>query len=183
MPVNPMPVNPVPVNPPPVNAANLPVPFPLRFESLAPGPFSALFELGDAELARRGARRFIVPADPGIGYPCRVSLAFATAGEEVLLVNHRHLDLATTPYRAEGPVFVRRGVAAYARTEAFPDIIMQREMAVRAYDRDGMMIEAELAAKADLIALTGQWLGRGDIAHVDYHSARRGCFFCRVRRD
>lgn len=161
-----------------VHAGSLPV----RFESLTLHPFADLLTLGDEELLRRGARRFIVPENPGIGYPCRVSLAFARAGEAVLLVNHRHLDLSTTPYRAEGPVFVREGAKAYARTGDYPEIIMQREMAVRAYDAAGMMIEAELAAKDGLIELTEQWLRRADVAHVDYHSARRGCFFCRVRR-
>lgn len=154
---------------------------PVRFESLTLLPFAPLLPLDEEELLHRGARRFVVPDNPGIGYPCRVSLAFARAGEEVLLVNHRHLDLATTPYRAEGPVFVRKNAQPYTRVGDYPEIVMQREMAVRAYDAAGMMIEAELAAKSELIALTEQWLGRGDVAHVDYHSARRGCFFCRVR--
>ncbi len=155
---------------------------PVRFESLTLHPFVDLLALGDDELLRCGARRFIVPENPGIGYPCRVSLAFARAGEAVLLVNHRHLDQPTTPYRAEGPVFVRESASAYARNEEYPEIIMQREMAVRAYDAAGMMVEAELAGKDDLIDLTERWLTRADVAHVDYHSARRGCFFCRVRR-
>jgi hypothetical protein len=150
------------------------------FESLRPEPFAPFFALSDAELVARGMRRVIAPDNPGIGYPCRVSLAFARAGEELLLVNHRHLDRATTPYRAEGPVFVRRGVPVFAGREAYPEIIMQREMAVRAYDHEGMMIEAELAAKDDLVRLTEEWLARPAIAHVDYHSARRGCFFCRA---
>ncbi|HRE19577.1 MAG TPA: DUF1203 domain-containing protein [Rhabdaerophilum sp.] len=170
----------------PANAAHsirdLSQPLAIRVQSLAAEPFIDLFALGDAELVQRGARRFVVPENPGIGYPCRVSLAFARAGEEVLLVNHRHLDLATTPYRAEGPVFVRRAARAYAQTRDYPEIVMQREMAVRAYDASGMMVEAELAAKTDLVALTEEWLRRGNVDHVDYHSARRGCFFCRVWR-
>jgi hypothetical protein len=151
------------------------------FESLQPEGFASFFMLTDAALAARGMRRVRAPENPEIGYPCRVSLEFARAGEELLLVNHRHLDLATTPYRAEGPVFVRRGASAFAGQGAYPDIIMRREMAVRAYDHAGMMVEAELAAKDDLVRLTGEWLARGDVAHVDYHSARRGCFFCRAR--
>jgi len=155
---------------------------PVRFESLQPGPFAPLFALSDAELLACGMRRYVAPDNPGIGYPCRVSLAFAKAGEELLLVNHRHLDMPTTPYRAEGPVFIRKGVTAYAQSGEYPEIIMQREMSVRAYDHAGIMIEADLAAKDDLVAMTEQWLARADVAHVDYHSARRGCFFCRARR-
>lgn len=154
----------------------------LRFQSLSPEAFAPLFELTDAALFDRGMRRVIASEEPGINYPCRVSLDYARAGEELLLVNHRHLDRGTTPYRAEGPVYVRRVAEAYAATSAFPPIIMQREMAVRAYDHDGIMVEADLAAKDELKALTRAWLARPDVAHVDFHSARRGCFFCRVFR-
>jgi hypothetical protein len=153
----------------------------LAFESLRPEPFAPFFTFTDTDLVARGMRRVIAPADPGIGYPCRVSLAFARAGEELLLVNHRHLDIATSPYRAEGPVFVRRGAPSFAQGGAYPEIIMRREMAMRAYDHAGMMVEAELAEKDVLVRLTEEWLERPEIAHVDFHSARRGCFFCRAR--
>jgi hypothetical protein len=156
-------------------------PIAIRVESLAPDAYAPLFALSEAELMARGMRRTIAPDNPGIGYPCRVSLEFARAGEELLLVNHRHLDRSTTPYRAEGPVFIRRD-AVKARHDVYPEIILQREMAVRAYDHAGIMAEADLAAKGDLIALTETWLARPDVAHVDFHSARRGCFFCRIRR-
>lgn len=152
----------------------------LRFESLRPETFAPLFTLSDPALFDRGMRRVIAPDNPGINYPCRVSLDYPVAGEELLLVNYRHLDQPTTPYRAEGPVFVRRLAKAYAGGAMFPPIIMQREMAVRAYDRAGMMIEADLAAKEALVAMTLAWLARDEVAHVDFHSARRGCFFCRA---
>ncbi|CAN1552795.1 Protein of unknown function DUF1203 [Rhabdaerophilaceae bacterium] len=154
-------------------------PNPLRFESLQPDRFAPLFALSDAALFDLGVRRVIASDNPGINYPCRVSLDYPKAGEELLLVNHRHLDMPTTPYRAEGPVFVRRIAQAYAGTD-FPPVIMQREMAVRAYDHAGMMVEADLAARDALVALTHSWLARADMAHVDFHSARRGCFFCRA---
>lgn len=154
----------------------------LVIESLAYAPFAALFALDDAELERIGARRMIATEVPGFGYPCRVSLAFAKAGEELLLVNHRHLDMPTTPYRAEGPIFVRRDAQEFGRSAQFPEIVMKREMAVRAYDHAGIMVEAELAGGEALKALAAEWLARPEIAHVDIHSARRGCFFCRVRR-
>jgi hypothetical protein len=152
----------------------------LVVEALAPEDYAALFVLSDAELHARGIRRTFATENPGISYPCRVSLDFASAGEELLLLNHRHLDVSTTPYRAEGPVYVRRVATQFRFMGEWPAIIMQREMAVRAYDREGIMVEADLAAKDDLKALTLAWLARPDVAHVDFHSARRGCFFCRM---
>lgn len=155
---------------------------PIRVESLESALYASLFGLSDGALEARGIRRQFASAEPGINYPCRVSLGYAQAGEELLLLSHRHLDMPGTPYRAEGPVYVRRIAQAYARKGEFPEIILQRAMAVRAYDASGMMIAAELAEKEALKQLTREYLARPDIAHVDFHSARRGCFFCRIRR-
>jgi hypothetical protein len=147
---------------------------------LAAEPFQPLFALDDAELHQRGIRRMVAPDNAGIGYPCRVSLAFARPGEELLLLNYRHLDDAHSPYRAEGPIFVRQQAKQFRSEGEWPEIVMQRAMSVRAYDHDGIMIEADLAEKDALKSLVSAWLSRPDVAHVDIHSTRRGCFFCRL---
>src|SRR3546814_6946529 len=54
---------------------------------LSPEPFAPLFEMSDAELAARGARR--VTADADRGFPCRISLEDARAGEELILLQDR----------------------------------------------------------------------------------------------
>lgn len=151
-------------------------------EALPASLFSSFFELDDDQLIQRGMRRVFAPENPGAGYPCRVSLEFARPGEELLLVNYRHLGMSTTPYRAEGPIFVRRNAVARPDDGTFPETVMHWAMAVRAYDHAGIMIEADIAEKDALQALTRTWLARPDVAHVDMHSMRRGCFFCRIRR-
>ncbi|MGL5448010.1 MAG: DUF1203 domain-containing protein [Rhabdaerophilum sp.] len=143
-------------------------------------PFQPLFALDDAELHQHGIRRMFAPHEAGIGYPCRISLAFAQAGEELLLLNYRHLDYAHSPYRAEGPIFIRRQATQFRWQGEWPEIVMQRAMSVRAYDHEGIMVEADLAEKDVLKGLASEWLARSDVAHVDIHSARRGCFFCRL---
>ncbi len=148
---------------------------------LAAEPFQPLFALDDAELRERGIRRMIAPDDAGIGYPCRVSLEFARPGEELLLLNDRHLDDAHSPYRAEGPIFIRQQAMQFHWEGEWPEIVMQRAMSVRAYDHDGIMIEADLAEKDALKDLVSEWLSRSHVAHVDIHSTRRGCFFCRLK--
>ncbi|WP_331716765.1 DUF1203 domain-containing protein [Stenotrophomonas sp. MMGLT7] len=45
------------------------------------------------------------------GFPCRVSLEEARVGEELLLLHHMHQP-AHAPYRAAGPIYVRRGAVA-----------------------------------------------------------------------
>lgn len=154
----------------------------IAVEGLDPAPFALLFALSDEELAQRGIRRVFASENPGINYPCRVSLDYPAAGEELLLLNYRHLDKPGSPYRAEGPVFVRRAARRYARSGIYPPIAMQRMMSLRAYDTEGMMLEADVAEKDGLKAQVAEWLARPEIAHVDVHSMRRGCFFCRIER-
>src|SRR5438105_14352003 len=76
--------------------------------------FLPLFELSDAELAKRGARRMIVDASPG--FPRRVSLEDAEVGERVILLNYTHQPTAS-PHRANGPIFVGE-IAGQARVDA-----------------------------------------------------------------
>src|SRR3546814_3520640 len=63
---------------------------------LDPEPFAPLFAMSDAELAALGACR--VTADADRGFPCRISLEDARAGEELILLHHVGYDVAT-PYR------------------------------------------------------------------------------------
>src|SRR3546814_13392189 len=69
-------------------------PYTTLFRSgLSPEPFAALFALDDAALAARNARRVTATADRG--FPCRVSLADARAGEQLILLHHISHDVAT----------------------------------------------------------------------------------------
>src|SRR5579863_4661393 len=95
-------------------------------------PFASLFSLSDQALAEIDAQRVIATQKPG--YPCRVSLEDAEIGEELLLLPYVHQP-ARSPYRASGPIFVRR-TARQRRLAAgvIPDYVRLRQMSVRAYD-------------------------------------------------
>lgn len=154
----------------------------ISVQGLPVARFAPLFELPDTELAKRGICREFATASPGFSYPCRVSLAFAEEGEELLLLNYRHLDRTDSPYRAEGPIYVRRNGVQFIGQGEYPEIVMQRMMSIRAYDGVGMMREAEVAEKGALEAQVADWFARPEIRHIDVHSMRRGCFFCRIER-
>jgi hypothetical protein len=79
-----------------------------QFVALDPLPFRELHALDDGALRARGARRMTCVDAPGM--PCRVSLEDARPGERVLLLTHRHLDV-DTPYRSDGPIYVREGAS------------------------------------------------------------------------
>jgi hypothetical protein len=68
-----------------------------QFVALPIESFTNLFSMNDAELASLGARRMTVDERPG--YPCRVSLMDAPAGEHVILTSFQHHD-ANSPYQS-----------------------------------------------------------------------------------
>jgi hypothetical protein len=151
-----------------------------RITALDPARFAPLFALSDEDLARHLARRMIVAESPGT--PCRVSLADAEPGEEVLLVNHTHLD-AASPYRASHAVFVRRdAVRAEPAAGEVPEMLRRRTLSLRGFDADAMLVAADLAEGTDLAPALDRLLADPAVAHVDIHFARHGCYAARAER-
>lgn len=151
-----------------------------QLRGLDPVPFQPLFELPDEALSARGMRR--MRADAPVGYPCRASLADAAVGEEVLLLSFEHQP-ADSPYRAAGPIFVRRGVERAARfVGELPAYLTARLLSVRAYDATDGIADAEVVPGAEAAPLFERLLARCDVAYLHVHFARHGCFACRVDR-
>lgn len=152
-----------------------------RIHALPLAPFQPLFNLDDAALAAMGARRMV--ADAPNAAPCRVSLTDAEPGERLILLNHRHLDAPASPYRGEGPVFVREA-ATGARPEAseIPDMLGRRLLSARVYDADWMMIDADVVEGRDIGDRLERWFLDPTTVVVQLHTARRGCFMAEARR-
>lgn len=143
-------------------------------------PFRPLFGLDDAALAAHGVTRMRVDAKPG--FPCRITLEDAEPGESVLLLNWRHLD-GDTPYRADGPIFVRES-APETRVvrNAIPGQQRSRLLSVRAYDAGGWMRDAEVVEGVDLEPLIARFFADPEVTYLHAHNARRGCYACRIDR-
>ncbi|WP_245626236.1 DUF1203 domain-containing protein [Stenotrophomonas humi] len=142
--------------------------------------FAALFQLDDAALAARQIKRVV--AHEAKAFPCRVSLLDAAVGEELLLLPYQHQP-ADSPYRASGPIFVRRGaVAADLAVDEIPMAMLHRLMSLRAYDAAHQIIDAEVC-DGTAVAV---WLQRAfddeAVAYVHLHHARYGCYSCRANR-
>jgi hypothetical protein len=147
---------------------------------LEPGLFEPLFNLDDAELAARGMRWMRV--DAPVGYPCRISLEDAPVGEQVLLLPFVHQD-SRSPYRASGPIFVRRGIREARRVVGeLPPYLTRRPLSVRAYDATDEMVDADVIDGKSVEPLIERYLGRDDVAYLHVHFAKRGCYACRVER-
>ena len=142
--------------------------------------FQPLFGLDETELRARGITRMTADAKPG--YPCRVTLEDAEPGETLLLLNWRHLD-ADSPYRSDGPIFVRESATATrALRNAIPEQQRTRLLSVRAYDAEGWMRDAEVVEGIALESLIERFFADPRVAFLQAHNARRGCYACRIDR-
>lgn len=142
--------------------------------------FAPLFELSDEELRARGIQRRL--ADESPGFPCRISLQDAALGEELLLLPHVHHDV-DSPYRASGPIFVRRGARqALLPPGEVPEVVTRRLISARAYDKQHLMVTGEVCEGVQVAATLQRLLADERVAYIQLHNARQGCFSCHVNR-
>lgn len=152
-----------------------------RIRPLPLAPFQPLFEMDDEALLQIGARRMV--ADAPHAAPCRVSLTDAEPGERLILFSHRHLDAPASPYRGEGPVFVREtAVEAAPAPGEVPDMLGRRLLSIRAWDADWMMTDADVVEGRDLAGRLEAWFADAGVATIHLHTARRGCFMAAAQR-
>ncbi|MGY3038986.1 hypothetical protein ACVWWQ_000573 [Rhodanobacter sp. TND4EL1] len=151
-----------------------------RLSGIDHHPFEALFLLSDDQLVQHGAMRRI--ANEANAFPCRVSLEDARVGEELLLLPYRHQDVAS-PYRASGPIFIRRGATRRVlAVNEVPSYVTRRLISLRAYDQTDMMIGASVCEGHATAVELQQCFDNPAVAYVHLHNARQGCFSCIAER-
>lgn len=151
-----------------------------RISGLSPDPFRHLYGLSDAELAKQGVKRYVV--DAPAGFPDRIEMRDASPGETVLLLNHV-CQPADTPYRASHAIFVREGAeTTYDRVDEVPDVMRLRLMSLRAYDKDGMMLDADVVEGREIEGIIERFFANPDVAYIHAHNAKRGCYSGRIDR-
>jgi Protein of unknown function (DUF1203) len=151
-----------------------------RIKGLPAEDFNHLFALTDEELAKlRVVRRVADDRQPG--YPCRVSLTDSKPGDELLLVNYEHLPVES-PYRMRFAVFVRKGDETYDKIDTVPEQLRQRTLAVRAFDRHGMMLSFELADGRELEPTIDKLFANANAEYLHVHFAAPGCYAARIER-
>lgn len=150
-----------------------------RIEGLRRADFAHLFALNDAELAAHNAVRVTAT---GPGFPCRVSLEDAKAGEQLILLNYTSHDVAT-PYRSSYAIYVREGADEIAPLiDATPPVFEGRPLGLRAFDQDGMLKDAALALPGQADAKIRELFAGDNIAYIHAHNAAHGCFSARIDR-
>ena len=151
-----------------------------RISGLSSDPYRPLYGLSDVELNAIGVQRLYVDAHPG--YPDRVTLRDVPAGEHVLLLNHIS-QIADTPYRATNAIFIWEGAAeTYDQVDRIPEVLQTRILALRSFDIDGMMVDADLASGDAVPDLIERLFAEPSAAYIHAHNAKRGCYAARIDR-
>ncbi len=142
--------------------------------------YNQLFELTSEELAEKNMVKMLVNANPG--FPCRVSLEDAEIGEEVLLLPFEY-HKTTSPYKASGPVFIRKNaVKADLAVNEIPKMLFQRQQTLRVYDTNGMMIAAK-SPSTDAVRKEIETLFKNPKAsYIQIHNTNPGCYNCMAHR-
>jgi len=153
---------------------------PFQLVGIDPAPFEPLFAWSDEQLAAFGAVRRTATESPG--FPCRVSLQDAEVGDELLLLPYHHHATAS-PYRGSGPIFVRRGAAQRRLAPGeLPGYVTRRVISLRAYDAQGMMVDATVCEGSVVAAAIERLFSDPEVAYLQLHNAKQGCFSCQVNR-
>ncbi len=150
-----------------------------RIAGLDPATFAPLFQLSDSALAARAIARTRVAEKPGA--PCRISLDDAEIGETVLLLSYEHQG-ASTPYRQQGPIFVREGQEPYGALGAVPPAMARRPLSLRGFNARHMMINAELCDGAEAASAILNVFANPAVRYIHAHYALRGCFAAAIER-
>jgi len=151
-----------------------------QISGLPAAPFAPYFGLPDAELAKHCIVRHTATKCPG--FPCRVSLRDASPGETLLLLNYEHLGVAT-PYRSRYAIYVsEHAEEARVAVNEVPDVLRRRLLSLRAFDAQGMLLEADVIDGRDVEQLIEHMLHRPDVDYIHVHNAKPGCFAARIGR-
>lgn len=151
-----------------------------QITALEKDQFTPLFELDDDQLKQRGAIRMTVKENPGT--PCRLSLEDAAVGETVILLNYEHLSV-DTPYCSKAAIFVRRDAEqANLSVNEIPQSFLDRAVAMRAFDENGMMVDADIAEGTAQAPLIEKLLNLSEVSYIHLHWAKFGCYAAKVER-
>jgi len=128
-------------------------------------------------------RRVTVERVPGGGLsPCRHCLTPIEDGRDALLGSY-HLERPLGAYWTPSPIFVHADSCdRFDAAGTLPEFMHGIPLSVRAYDGDDQMVYelSGLAEGADANAMIERGLGDGRARYANIHTAKFGCFLCRV---
>lgn len=126
-----------------------------------------------------------IPVISDEGFPCRRCLQDGTPGETMLLLPYNPFPSipSPSPYAGPGPIYVHREPCTpYQCDGSVPDQQRRRLLAVRAYDKDHMMVDCAVVQGTELKGKAGELLGGDGVSFLHVHYAGPGCFAVRIDR-
>jgi hypothetical protein len=150
-----------------------------RITGLPVETFARLFALSDQELADRKAVRRIV--DEPNAFPCRISLTDAEPGETVVLTHFEH-HAVDSPFRASFAIYVREGEETFDAVDEVPEQLRRRLLSVRAFDRAGMLVNADVVEGMALEGAIDSLFADPRASYLHVHFAKPGCYAAKVVR-
>ncbi|MCP5028473.1 MAG: DUF1203 domain-containing protein [Actinomycetia bacterium] len=131
-------------------------------------------------LRRQDGIRYVADVQPG--FPCRRCLRDAEVGEELILVSHDPFT-HDTPYRSASPIFLHSSPCTPAvEPDELPSQLTIRQLSVRSFDQDEMMIDAAVIDGSELGDTINMFFESEASVELHVHNATRGCFAASVRR-
>jgi hypothetical protein len=132
------------------------------------------------ELRRRGGPLYVADEHPG--YPCRQCLRDAAVGDELILVSYDPFR-TDSPYRSASPIFLHRtSCQPYVTDPVLPQQLTRRQLSVRSFDGEEMMIDAAVIDGTDLEFTIQRFLADPASNQIHVHNATRGCWAVAVER-
>ncbi|MEX0299056.1 MAG: DUF1203 domain-containing protein [Kordiimonas sp.] len=134
----------------------------------------------DEELEKLGAKAYV--AEPGGGYPCRLTLEGAKPGERVILLNYEHLP-SRNPYQSRYAIFIREGMNEIVPAPGtIPKMIEGRSISVRAFNKNHMLVQAVVVDGVETPACFEAMLKDINVDYLHMHFAAYGCYIATVKR-
>lgn len=113
--------------------------------------------------------------------PCRLCLGLSKEPEDLILLSYQPLA-DTNPYAEIGPIFIHPYDCPPYGADAFPPDFLERELVVRAYDTNGRITDATVAAPGDVQATSAAFFNDDKVAEVHVRSRAYTCFLFKVER-
>ncbi len=96
-----------------------------------------------------------------------------------MILTHFEHHAVASPFRASHAIYIREGQRqAQPGVNEVPQMLRSRTLSVRAFDRDGMLVDADLVDGKELEPVLERMLATAAYVHV--HFAKMGCFAARV---
>ena len=92
------------------------------------------------------------------------------------------IPAVASPYRMRFAILVRRGEETFDAVDNVPEQLRKRTLAVRAFDRDGMMVGFELVEGVKLESAIERHFADPRAAYLHLHFAAPGCYAASVER-